>query len=226
MLGAVMRTEKENTSATVRSANHSVRREDRTQIPRQLKGRIKQSAESAFGNVPVHYNLDMPSRLDALAYTQEKQVEIGRGYQTNEISDGKRVAIIQRMRNNVVQRCESNQGGSDAVIVVKLYGDKYPQTRQHIEDAIAQGQPDILTLDRSRAKNNRRASLKGIDKVPGMDLDEYPLAMTKEGGQGASVRPISRADNRGSGSSIGHQLRSYPDGQRFRIKIIKEKGED
>lgn len=85
--------------------------------------------------------------------------------------------------------------------------------------AIANGHPDILTIDRGGAKNNRKASLKGIDKVPGKDLDEYPPAMFKEGGSGASVKDIHRSDNRGSGSSAGHQLRPYPDGTRVKYKI-------
>ncbi|MBQ3650035.1 MAG: hypothetical protein II957_07520, partial [Treponema sp.] len=44
---------------------------------------------------------------------------------------------------------------------------------------------------------------------------EYPPAMSKEGGIGADIRGINRSDNRGSGSSAGHQLRNYPDGTKF-----------
>ena len=51
------------------------------------------------------------------------------------------------------------------------------------------------------------------------DLDEYPPAMSKEGGFGADIRGINRSDNRGSGSSAGHQLRNYPDGTKFHYKI-------
>ena len=49
------------------------------------------------------------------------------------------------------------------------------------------------------------------------DRDEWPMAMFKEGGEGASVRYIDPSDNRGAGSSIGNAL---PDGKRmlFRIK--------
>jgi hypothetical protein len=96
---------------------------------------------------------------------------------------------------------------------------KYPESAQHIEDAIKNGQPDILTINRGGAKSNRRDSLKGLKKVQSKDLDEYPPAMFKEGGSGASVRPISPSDNRGAGSSMGHQLRQYPDGTKIRIKI-------
>ena len=89
---------------------------------------------------------------------------------------------------------------------------KHPDAAKHIEDAIDDGHPSKLTIDRTGAKANRQASLKGIDKVPGKQLDEFPPAMFKEGGKGASVRPINPHDNMGAGSSMGHQLRQYPDG--------------
>ena len=96
---------------------------------------------------------------------------------------------------------------------------KYPETAKHIEDAINEGQPDELTIDRGGAKQNRAQSLKGYDKVPGKQLDEYPPAMFKEGGAGAHVRAISGSDNMGSGSSMGHQLRPYPDGTKVKFII-------
>lgn len=105
------------------------------------------------------------------------------------------------------------------VIEVEVSRGKYPESAKHIEDAIASGKPDVLTIDRGGAKNNRKASLKGIDKVPGKDLDEYPPAMFKEG---ASVRPINPSDNRGSGSSTGHKLRPYPNGTKVKYKITKD----
>ena len=110
------------------------------------------------------------------------------------------------------------ESGAD-VVEVKLSKSKYPESTKHIKDAIKNGQPDTLTINGSGAKENRKASLKGIKKVPGADLDEYPPAMFKEGGNGASVRPINSSDNRGSGSTMGHQLRIYPDGTKVKIKI-------
>ena len=86
-------------------------------------------------------------------------------------------------------------------------------------DAQEAGHPDILTIDRPGAKGRRKESLKGYDKVKGMDLDEYPPAMFKEGGSGASVRPVTPSDNRGAGSYIGNKLRKYLDGTKIRIRI-------
>lgn len=114
MLGIVMRTEKQPPGTAVQSADHSVRRRDRTKIPTQLRASMKQRTEPVFDAASAHYNLDTPSRFGALSYTQEKRVDVGRGHQANESSVVKKVAIIQRIRNNVVQRCGSGEGGSNA----------------------------------------------------------------------------------------------------------------
>lgn len=95
----------------------------------------------------------------------------------------------------------------------------HPESAQHILDAQAAGYPSELTIDRSGALANRNASLKGYDKVPGKQLDEYPPAMFKEGGAGASVRPITPADNMGAGASIGNQIRRLPDGTVVKIVV-------
>ncbi|WP_146551797.1 T7SS effector LXG polymorphic toxin [Rummeliibacillus sp. SL167] len=106
-------------------------------------------------------------------------------------------------------------------VEVTISKSKYPESAKHIEDAQKNGQPSELTIKRDTSKANRRESLKGLNKVTGKDLDEYPPAMFEEGGKGASVRPIPQSDNRGSGSTMGHQLRPYPDGTKVKIKIIK-----
>jgi len=110
---------------------------------------------------------------------------------------------------------------SSDIVNVNISKSKYPETAQHIEDAIKNGQPSILTIDRENAKLNRKEALRGNKKVPNKDLDEYPPAMFKEGGAGASVRPIGRSDNRGSGSTAGHQLRPYDDGTKVKFNIIE-----
>ena len=81
MSGVAMRMRKEgkSTNSAVRSASHSVRRENRTGIPTQLKERMERSTGLSLDDVRVHYNSALPARLDALAYTQGNQVEIGPG---------------------------------------------------------------------------------------------------------------------------------------------------
>jgi filamentous hemagglutinin len=78
----------------------------------------------------------------------------------------------------------------------------------------------VITTDRPGAPGGREEAIGGHDKVPGKQLDEYPPAIAKEGGAGASVRPISPSDNMGAGASLGNQMRPYPDGSKIRIKVV------
>jgi hypothetical protein len=46
---------------------------------------------------------------------------------------------------------------------------------------------------------------------------EYPPGMFKEGGAGASVRPIEPSDNARAGACIGNACRGLADGTKVRI---------
>ena len=107
------------------------------------------------------------------------------------------------------------------IVEVKISKSKYPQTAQHILDAIAAGHPEVLTIDREARDSNRREAQKGLEKSGELDWDEYPPAMFAEGGNGASVRAISIHDNRGAGASMGNQLRHYKNGTKVRIIIVE-----
>lgn len=98
---------------------------------------------------------------------------------------------------------------------------KYPQSAQHILDAQRAGHPKELTINRTGAKDNRKQSLQGIKTKLGKDRDEYPPAMFKEGGRGASVRHIDPGDNRGAGACMGIQCRGFNNGDKVRIKVTK-----
>lgn len=91
--------------------------------------------------------------------------------------------------------CQLQQTNTADVTVV-FPADKYPTVAEHIADAIEQGKPDTCTIDRAGATENREESLKGIPTKKGYDRDEYPMAMCKEGGKGASVRYIKPKENR------------------------------
>ncbi|RXZ78430.1 hypothetical protein EBB07_26940 [Paenibacillaceae bacterium] len=97
--------------------------------------------------------------------------------------------------------------------------DRYPETAQHIRDAVAKGLSDICTIDREGADKQRSASLQGIPTRKGYDRDEWPMAMCEEGGAGADIAYISPSDNRGAGSWVGNQLQEYPNGTRVRIVV-------
>ncbi|MNW50058.1 Sporulation-specific extracellular nuclease precursor [compost metagenome] len=97
---------------------------------------------------------------------------------------------------------------------------KYPETAQHIKQAIATGKSSVCTIDRDGANHNRDLSLKGVPTKKGKDRDEWPMAMCAEGGEGADIKYISPKDNRGAGSLVGHKLEEYKDGTKVEF-IIK-----
>ena len=88
-----------------------------------------------------------------------------------------------------------------------------------MEDAIKKGKPRTVRTG-GNSKKNRRASLRGKKKVKGKDLDEYPMAMFKEGGKGASVRAIDPSSNRSLGSSIGNAVRNNPNVRQVTFRFV------
>lgn len=102
-------------------------------------------------------------------------------------------------------------------VVVVIDRRAYPFTAAHIRVAIQNGKETILHIDRAGATENRKQSLRGIPTKHGFDRDEYPPAMSREGGTDAHVRYVPSADNRGAGRIMGSQLRPYCNGQSFRL---------
>ncbi|WP_231506400.1 NucA/NucB deoxyribonuclease domain-containing protein [Paenibacillus sp. UNC451MF] len=98
--------------------------------------------------------------------------------------------------------------------------DRFPETAQHIKDAIASGESAICTIDRKGAEDNRKKSLHDVPTKKGYDRDEWPMAMCDEGGEGADIRYISPSDNRGAGSWVSNQVEKYPDGTKVMF-IVK-----
>lgn len=105
------------------------------------------------------------------------------------------------------------------LVTVTIDSTKHPEAARHIMDAQKVGHPSDVVIDRAGANARRTDALAGHERVPGMQLDEYPPAMFKEGGAGASVRPIDPSHNMGAGASMGNQLRNVKDGTRVRIKV-------
>jgi hypothetical protein len=104
---------------------------------------------------------------------------------------------------------------------------KYPETSLHIEKAIDMGQPSLMTIDRGETDRKRaewRAVVADQDNLSGrgLDQDEWPMAFTKEGGRAANIALINSSDNRGAGSSIAGQLRSYCNGQKFKVSFYSK----
>jgi RHS repeat-associated protein len=109
-------------------------------------------------------------------------------------------------------------------VEVTISRSKSPAAAQHIDDAQAAGQPDVVTLDRSGTQGAARAAARGRAATRGLptnsitDNDEYPPKCCAEGGAGSSVRPIPRSDNRSGGGQLSSQTRTLPDGTKVKIK--------
>jgi hypothetical protein len=116
-------------------------------------------------------------------------------------------------------------GGDPEPVTVFLPSNRYPQTAAHIQD-LEGGVTDIYHWDPAWTDVNRDESLDGYPTIPGFDRDEWPMAATQEGGDGADIRYISSSDNRGAGSFIAQQLGpngyNVNPGDPFIIVIISE----
>jgi len=104
-------------------------------------------------------------------------------------------------------------------VTIYFPSDRYPETAEHIRSAVSKGASSICTIEREGAEENRKLSLKGVPTKKKYDRDEWPMAMCREGGNGADVAYVKSSDNRGAGSWIGNQLSDYPDGTRVRIVV-------
>jgi len=100
---------------------------------------------------------------------------------------------------------------------------KHPEAAAHIEHAQRNGQPTVLQIDRAGAAERRRESTGRVNlnpkPAPHYERDEYPPAMTGQGGHNANVRFINPHDNRGAGSSMRAQTRDLPDGSKIRVLV-------
>ena len=103
---------------------------------------------------------------------------------------------------------------------IQLSLSRHGEAAQHAAEAIKAGHPELLTIDRANAAANRAAATGSYNKVPGMQLDEYPPAMFKEGGAGASVRAIDPSSNMSAGAAIGNQCRGLACGSTVRIVVV------
>jgi hypothetical protein len=109
--------------------------------------------------------------------------------------------------------------GGGAELVITISKKDFGAAAEHIEEAINDGKPKTLTPG-GDSKANRRESLKDVDPVKGKDRDEYPMAMFKEGGAGASVKPIDPSSNRSLGSSIGNAVRNNPSATQVTFNVV------
>lgn len=103
-------------------------------------------------------------------------------------------------------------------VVVDLRDDYHRPVLRHVWSAIRRGEVESLHIDRAGADARRRAALRGVPAREGFDRDEYPVALSREGGKGADVRYVQSSVNRSAGATMGAQLEGFCDGQSFRFE--------
>jgi hypothetical protein len=128
------------------------------------------------------------------------------------------VAALPSVTAHDVARAAACQSQHNSLHVA-LSSSRYPETTDHISDAIAAGEASLLHIDRDHEDQHRDESLANYPPRSGYDRDEYPVAMSREGGTGADVRYIDPSDNRGAGATMGNALEGWCEDQPFRIDI-------
>ena len=115
----------------------------------------------------------------------------------------------------------ANSSTASEAVRIEISESRYPEASAHISAAQGEGQPSELTINRLGASQNRVQALRGYKTISGLDRDEYPPAVTNEGGEGSSVRYINSGDNRGAGASMGNQITGLPDGTLIHIVVVR-----
>lgn len=116
--------------------------------------------------------------------------------------------------DTVAQECRT----VDAVVLVHLDPARWPNIAVHVQQATDRdGRPRHLHIDRPDADAHRAAALVGVPTRRGFDRDEYPPAMSAEGGADSTVVYVSSSENRSQGAAMGAALSPFCEGQMFEL---------
>jgi predicted small lipoprotein YifL len=86
---------------------------------------------------------------------------------------------------------------------------RMPNIAQHDRQAIADGHPQVLTrADPLTARKNRAAAC-GRFREPPLSCDEYPFAVTFQGGENASIRGVPLVEQLRQGGDLSNFFRKY-----------------
>jgi hypothetical protein len=72
-----------------------------------------------------------------------------------------------------------------------------------------------------RTAQNNWLSMPNNMRIKGLDLDEWPPAMTINGGNGATIMQIPYSDNRDSGACMGNQIVNLPDWTELHFEVVE-----
>jgi len=184
------------------------------------------------GGVMVECTPEHPFWVESRGWTGASSLEAGDHILA--LSDETQIvgSVIYRQANAAVYNFEVRHSHSYCVSTaglvvhnactvkkVEISKTKYPESYKHAVESGNESGP--FTIDRAGRNARRSDNLRGKEKVPDNDLDEWPPAVTEEGA-GASVKPIPKSDNRGSGATLGGQIRDVPNGGKVKVDWTSE----
>jgi YD repeat-containing protein len=94
----------------------------------------------------------------------------------------------------------------------------FPETAEPYADRLGRKWA-VFKIDRDGAEARRALALDDLPTRPGLDRDEFPFAVTRQGGLGALVTYVSPAENRSAGALLGHSIRHLDNQSRFLFLI-------
>lgn len=141
---------------------------------------------------------------------------------TEVIGNGGSQVLIASSANTEAGKCST-----DEMVAQKKCGDlnvlivdanRMPFIARNTRLAWESGRPGLLTMNRPKQRENRTAACpRSFLKPYGGQCDEYPMAVTDEGGEGARAEEVPGRENSCQGGMYGAQ---YPkDGDKFLVVI-------
>lgn len=117
------------------------------------------------------------------------------------------------------------QGGVMTLPILQFDSADFPNKVVVMKQGMGNTKSKQLTRQtgRSKIRRNRRAALKGKVKAgPGMSLDEFPFASTKQGGKGAAVAAIPTSEQNAQGGKLSsfYQKNNIKDGDSFIVEVV------
>lgn len=143
---------------------------------------------------------------------------------TEFLGEGENRVLIAGDANSQAKRCTTeemiNQRKCADISVLVVDANRMPFIARNTELAWESGRPGILTMNRAKQDANRRAVCpRNFPKPHGGQCDEYPMAVTEEGGAHARAEEVPGRENACQGGMYGAQ---YPkkDGEKFLVVIV------
>jgi len=106
--------------------------------------------------------------------------------------------------------------------VLKISRSRMPRIAAHIEDAQTRRYPGVLTYAPQMQRINRAIACGGFVPTHGGTCDEYPFAVTMEGGLGASIAEVPLQEQRRQGGTISSFVRRHKllPGNQFLVLVV------